>query len=544
MTVKKMVSKGFFPEELPPPFTTKDLGDCIDDIVDDLLIGEFTSKPATSKATAFSVPKIKAYRRALGVPNPLHFCRLATTITDEWDTIVDHCEKSHISLSRIKQGLLSKRAILGPDFNQTANQRIIRATGYRYLLRIDVARFYNSIYTHSIPWALHSKELAKVKRKRTELFGNAIDADSRNLQDGQTIGLPIGPDTSRIISEIILASIDQALQEELNYVAGLRIVDDYYLYFKTLGDLEIGRAVMQKQLKEYELELNQTKEEIIELPDVIESPWFNDLREFSFRNNLNSQRKDIIAYFDKAIAFAKQFPEDFVLAYAVSKLQATVFQKKNWAILQSLLLNTLYIEPKVLPSVTGILIKYKKTGYPIDTDLVTQMLEDFILFHAQLNNDFEICWSLWITKALKLKLSEKVGTVLSNLSNPFVVLTALDLNKAGSFTPKLDTTNWRKLAKRENLYTEYWLIAYEAVIKGWITPTRDYIADDPFFAFLREKKVSFYHGNKTLDTKRVKMLVRSASLEMEMPFTVLEDVPGETVEKETVPSEPLEDLPF
>ena len=41
------------------------------------------------------------------------------------------------------------------------------------------------------------------------MFGNAIDFFFvRQGQDGQTIGIPVGPDTSRIISELILKLID------------------------------------------------------------------------------------------------------------------------------------------------------------------------------------------------------------------------------------------------------------------------------------------------------------------------------------------------
>jgi hypothetical protein len=45
---------------------------------------------------------------------------------------------------------------------------------------------------------------------------------------------------------------------------------------------------------------------------------------------------------------------------------------------------------------------------------------------------------------------------------------------------------------RENLYSEYWILAYEAIRQGWFEPADDYISDDPFFGFLLMENVSFY----------------------------------------------------
>lgn len=57
------------------------------------------------------------------------------------------------------------------------------------IVRTDINQFYGSIYTHSIPWALHGKATAKANRSPA-LLGNALDECVRNAQDGQTIGVP------------------------------------------------------------------------------------------------------------------------------------------------------------------------------------------------------------------------------------------------------------------------------------------------------------------------------------------------------------------
>lgn len=46
----------------------------------------------------------------------------------------------------------------------------------------------------------------------------------------------------------------------------------------------------------------------------------------------------------------------------------------------------------------------------------------------------------------------------------------------------------------ENLYSEHWLLAYEANIKGWLpsVTSRDHVMADSRFGFLKSNGVEFY----------------------------------------------------
>lgn len=507
MTLDDLLTKGYFPEELLPPFTTEDLIT----VRDPILLSLNTFDPITgnrkriSKMTTFSIPKIKGYHRTLGIPNPLHFIRLANTIVSHWTQIESHCNTSTISLSPLSSRPGISRAVLKPSFKNTTREKIIRSTGNRFLLKIDIAKFYSSIYTHSIPWALHTKSVSKGNRGRTTLFGNAIDEDCRKMQDGQTIGLPIGPDTSRIISEIILSAIDAEIEAGLGYLKGVRVVDDYHLYFRSHGDLEKGRAVVNRALKGFELELNQSKERLLDLPEVIESEWYSEISEFKFRNRWDYQRKDLIAYFDTVVTYSRKFPEEIVLTYAMSKLRFTVFHIKNWKILQSLLMNALLIEPKILPYVAQNLISYHEKGYGINVSVIQDSLEQFILYHLSLLDDFEVAWALWLAKSLSLTIPERIAQSISTYNNPIVVLIALDLESEGFIPVGLDKTGWEALLTTDNLYSENWLIAYEAFRHGWLTTGVDHVSVDPFFKLLLDNNIAFYKKERILDTSKVKV---------------------------------------
>src|SRR6185295_14451771 len=110
------------------------------------------------------------------------------------------------------------------------------------------------------PWALHGKAFAKANLGAT--LGDSIDRAFRNQQDGQTVGLPIGPDCSLVVAEAILTAVDVALAPR--QLRGLRYVDDYEIGFRTLAEAEATLTELQGLLAEYELYLNPRKTGIVE----------------------------------------------------------------------------------------------------------------------------------------------------------------------------------------------------------------------------------------------------------------------------------------
>ena len=53
------------------------------------------------------------------------------------------------------------------------------------------------------------------------------------------------------------------------------------------------------------------------------------------------------------------------------------------------------------------------------------------------------------------------------------------------------------------LYSNNWLLAYEASVKGWLNGS-DFIKDDPFFKILKDNKVEFYNSNYQVTPAMVK----------------------------------------
>lgn len=86
--------------------------------------------------------------------------------------------------------------------------------------------------------------------KSGALLGNTLDKLVRAAQDGQTIGIPIGPDTSLIVSELVMCAADQTLSESLP-ATGFRYVDDIELSFVTRAEAEsaLGSQIFRLELQ-------------------------------------------------------------------------------------------------------------------------------------------------------------------------------------------------------------------------------------------------------------------------------------------------------
>lgn len=143
---------------------------------------------------------------------------------------------------------------------------------YKYLYKFDISKCFDSIYSHSITWALLEKEIVKHNiLKSSSTFGGKFDRLLQNLNYGETNGIIIGPEFSRIFAEIILQKIDKTIYKELlkletplihrKHYEIFRYVDDYFIFY---NDDLVKDEVLSRfriKLRDYKLGLNEEKSE-------------------------------------------------------------------------------------------------------------------------------------------------------------------------------------------------------------------------------------------------------------------------------------------
>ncbi|MGI4878222.1 MAG: antiviral reverse transcriptase Drt3b [Janthinobacterium lividum] len=140
---------------------------------------------------------------------------------------------------------------------------------YDAMVQIDVSKCFDSIYTHSLPWAVLGKDQTKFSLDQSKgTFGSRFDALMQNLNHRETNGIVIGPEFSRIFAEIILQSVDVELLAQLAERANLihkvdyeifRYVDDFFVFYnEDSTQLKIFET-LQEILKGRKLSINTAK---------------------------------------------------------------------------------------------------------------------------------------------------------------------------------------------------------------------------------------------------------------------------------------------
>jgi hypothetical protein len=192
MDLEALLSRGYFPRELPPTFSTATFGQVVGGGWP-TLPPAFRDKATKAQPLRHSLARTGFLRRILTLPNPIPYANLCWEIVTGWADIQAVIAKGSLSRSKPEFNPKAGRSVL-PLVPIQADLMPIRPevrAGARALLRTDMSRCYGSIYTHSIPWALHTKPVAKARRNDDSLLGNRLDLWLRNAQDSQTVGIAI-----------------------------------------------------------------------------------------------------------------------------------------------------------------------------------------------------------------------------------------------------------------------------------------------------------------------------------------------------------------
>jgi hypothetical protein len=90
-----------------------------------------------------------------------------------------------------------------------------------------------------------------------------------------------------------------------------------------------------------------------------------------------------------------------------------------------------------------------------------------------------------------------VGAAVKKVHDDIVALVALDMQAEG-LLPKFDSPLWKSRMKADHLYSEHWLLSYEAYVQGWLPSVggKNYVVADPFFSMLAKAGVRFYNAEE------------------------------------------------
>jgi hypothetical protein len=498
-TLANLLGCGYLPDELPPAFGSKSFAQKVAAGGVNLLhSGKWSGFPKGkepwSKPVIFYLARPDNHRRRLSIPNPMHYQALSEVIEADWTAIEMRLNQCDVSLTYPINGMPDRAIIPKIKLKDLYEYRAdVRSTS-RYLIKADISQCYASIYTHSIPWALHGKAAAKAALGRSG-FGDDIDKWIRCGQDGQTKGIPIGPDCSHIVAEIVLTLADEAIKVSHPKARLFRWRDDYEISCQSLGEAEAIISSIHAALDPIELSVNPLKTAIVELPTQLGFEWEIALSRFDLSAG-RSVRERVHHYFDLAYRLAAEHRSSHVLKFALSRLydEKVEVPASDSKFFQDLLLQTVLVEPGAIALVVRELQRIQSSGHTINADKIGDVVEALFERHSKVSNSSEVAWALWAALYFDIKLQRRSVELICGMDDPVVALLALDAHARKLMLDGWDPSNWIAKLTGPNLWSEYWLLAYEAVKKKWLSPTdgKDYLAIDPYFSQLQKAGVEFY----------------------------------------------------
>jgi hypothetical protein len=146
---------------------------------------------------------------------------------------------------------------------------------YPRLVRADVAKCFDSVYTHTVSWVTNGIRASKnMQHKTDDTFGGKFDHLMQYLNYAETSGIIIGPELSRVFAEIILQEVDVRVERELekkNLLRGthyevMRYVDDYFVFLADAKHTQLVEDTLAGQLAIFKLHLNDEKQHHFDTP--------------------------------------------------------------------------------------------------------------------------------------------------------------------------------------------------------------------------------------------------------------------------------------
>lgn len=338
--------------------------------------------------------------RPLQIVNPIMYVFLLNKITqkENWNLIKSRFAKYQAnekikcySIPIVSKNSTSDKASSIINWWQQIEQQSLELSlDFNCVLNTDITDCYGSIYTHTIPWALHGEKVIKddflnPPKPKKKYFGNYIDTAIQSMQYSQTNGIPQGNALMDFIAEIILGYADRKLtckiksynaREKQNLISEysiLRYRDDYRIFAKNQETLIKIAKLLTETLYELNFKLNSQKTFISDniVSDVIKPDKL-------YWNESKQSEKSLQKHLFLLHALGEKHPNSGSLMTALTKFledrvyPIKIFKEENSKVLVSVLVDIAYKNPRTYPVITAILSKI--LSLEINTSTVKEIL--------------------------------------------------------------------------------------------------------------------------------------------------------------------------
>jgi len=520
-----LLTKGYFPKELPPVFTTQDFGGHVDGILQDWenagvfqksevpgkfaggkkRSGAYTYKLGDAEAERLSKPKRGYERREIHITHPLPQALLTREIGVHWRSVQRWLSRQTYSVDEIRVGNDYDRAIKGINFAlHEAKKSYLQATS-DWVVTTDITRFYPSIYTHSIAWAAYGKE--RVKRNLNVYKGSLadrLDLLVRSCNRNQTVGIPVGPETSRIIAETISARIDQGYtarfpDSEKDNID--RLQDDWMVGIGTLEAAETVLSAISGLYRDYGLDINGSKTSIDRIVGERESAWISEMKAFLSHRTGSLAGSRLREFLELTLTLQSQNSTASVVSYALSVVEGVVIEAADIPVVESFLIKAAVVAPGSMDRICRVILDVQNRTTALSAKRIGSRFINLVKVALEKGHHYEAIWLLYTLRGLKRPVDiRSLKDLIADVESAAIALILLDMKSKGLCIGKLPTQVWEGKISEDSVKSDWtWLLAYEAYRHGWMVD-HNKLLNKPLFKAMSSRNVVFYDPKRNINT--------------------------------------------
>ena len=454
--MESLLKSCLFSEYLPSEFTTKQLKKDAFTITNNAMIPPIT----------FSMDKFNDYgnRRYISIPDICAFIQAIHSL-DEKDILDQILKLNNSDVHSLSKILNVKNEIKkftkGYGFSYVTNElkastnedddfisnlaiKLEKSSACKCILHLDIANFYNSIYTHNIStltqgesWANQQFQLSKTGQKPSEEYINLKNIDSKiaDLNLRRTHGILIGPRLSFIIAESLLTQIDNDLEKELlpKDIDFVRFVDDYDIFIKDEQLINTVKDVFNIVLQKYGLFLNDSKTKI---------EYFPFYTYIDYNDFLDKNKGLTINEYAKYAQIEKNNIQNGALLFFCENVLSQYIEENNSDLALSLSFSILKNVSKATISSCKNILKYKSTNSK--ANIIRDQLISLTNYFVKNKYDLESIWALYILlkKYSDCSIDEKILIDLCEPASVIYLYESLNGFKNQSIIEKAKNSGW------------------------------------------------------------------------------------------------------
>ena len=350
--------------------------------------------------------------------------------------------------------------------SQLPKERLKAFSRFKYVLVADVSRFYELVYTHTLPWAINGKDAAKAEPdwKSKTVFGNRLDFLIRQAQSRQTQGIPVGPDSSDIAGEIVLSAVDKEfIQRSKPAVVYRRHVDDYWIGGHTIEECERHLALLRLTLRQYQLDINEAKTKIVLTRTVLGDTWPKEFeKEIAKTLGYGTSDSDVLAVLAKVVDFAATNNDDGIIRHIIRVIDRKELWASNWSLLQHFIAQCSVQFPHSFDYAARVVAwRLRVDRSAVDTELWWDIAKNTIKLNTPLGRDSEVCWSLYLAGELNKHVTKAISDPIIDSCNGLVLAFLAHFKQHKLATDPKIYDRLKKAVDGEPFAGRFWPLALE-----------------------------------------------------------------------------------